>query len=84
MTNFRRINLEEEIEIIKPKGTIFYNSVNSQLEITTAVLSPEEYENVIHIGEDINYGDVFIAYDDDPNDFTVFFGEAGDEFKEKS
>ena len=41
---------------------------------------PKEYDTIEFIGHDIDYGDVFKAYDSNANEFTLFFGVKGDEF----
>lgn len=82
MTSFRRINLEKEVQVTEPKRTTFHSCVNSELNNERACISPKDYKNVVYIGNDISYGDVFIAYNDDPTVFTIYFGEAGDEFKD--
>ena len=82
MTSFRRINLEKEVQVTEPKRTTFHSLVSKQSISQIAKLSPKDYKNVVYIGNDISYGDVFIAYNDDPTAFTIYFGEAGDEFKD--
>ena len=81
MTKFRRINLEKSNDKKCPKKTVFNNYVTSYLNIASAKIPPDDYEVVIHIGMDRQYGDVFVAYNDDPNKFFIYFGEAGDEFE---
>ena len=80
MTKFRRINLEQSNKK-HPKKTVFNHYVTSYLNIASAKNPPDDYEVVIHIGTDKEYGDVFIVYDDSPDRFTIYFGEAGDEFE---
>lgn len=45
-----------------------------------AYQTPKNYDNVIFIGHDSLYGDVFKCYYNDPNHFVLCFGEKGDEF----
>ena len=79
MTKFKKLNLRE---INKgPKETKFLKCVTTNTVDDNEETFPEMYETVIYVGEDISYGDVFIAYDS-PNNFVIFFGEAGDEFKD--
>lgn len=66
----------------EPKKTVFNKSVRDNFTVAQTVDQPYEYENVMFIRHDENYGDVFIAWDDNPNDFTLLFGEAGDEFNQ--
>ena len=65
----------------EPKKTVFEKQVDWCLTIDTTLCRPDEFKNVLHIGKDNNYGDVFKAWNDNENDFYIFFGTAGDEFK---
>lgn len=65
----------------EPKKTVFEKYVDGCLAINATPWRPDEFKNVLHIGNDNNYGDVFKVWDDDENDFFIFFGTAGDEFK---
>lgn len=76
-TNFTMLYSNKQ----EPKKTVFKKHVNSDLVIINSIFSVDEYKNVLHIGNDKYYGDVFKAWDDDENDFWIFFGTAGDEFK---
>ena len=81
MTSFRRINLEKEANNSKPKQTKFHSYIDENYMIKKSDgIYPEDHKVVIHIGYDEVYDDVFIAYDD-PSNFTIYFGEAGDEFE---
>jgi hypothetical protein len=63
------------------KETVFTHCVNSSLKIVeVSRLKPTKFSNVLHIGCDHIYGDVFKAWENDKNVFTIFFGTAGDEF----
>ena len=81
MTIFRKIDLKKLGDEGTSKKTKFTKVVINSYDVEETNTSPSEYENVVHIGRDRVYGDVFIAYDDNPNNFTIFFGEAGDEFE---
>ena len=84
MTKFRSVDLTNIIEKAKnsKKKTVFKKFIGGGFEVRNATTFPDKYGSVIHIGHDNFYGDVFIAYSSNPNDFTIFFGEAGDEFKD--
>ena len=63
------------------KETVFMYCVNSSLKIVeVSRLKPKNYENVLHIGYDNNYKDVFKAWNDKEHEFTIYFGTKGDEF----
>ena len=62
------------------KETVFTHCVNSELKIDTFSLQPKNFLNVLHIGYDETYGDVFKAWGDHENMFTICFGTKGDEF----
>ena len=66
----------------KPKNeTVFTRVVDSSFNIRKAGNEARDFENVVFIGHDRNYGDVFKAYNNGKeNDFCLFFGDAGDEF----
>lgn len=44
-----------------------------------ANLQPSDFINVEFIGHDEQYGDVFKAWDNNPQQFTLCFGTKGDE-----
>ena len=63
------------------KETKFLKILEFDLSIASADHNdPKEYDTIEFIGHDIDYGDVFKAYDSDANEFTLFFGVKGDEF----
>lgn len=63
------------------KRTVFTKALGSRFEIGDALTSPEDYDNILFIGHDKMYGDVFKAWDDtDPENFELLFGTKGDEF----
>ena len=76
--------------IDKTKESLVKNEIKEtkflkMLEFDFSVASADhndliEYYIIEFIGHDIDYGDVFKAYDSDPNEFTLFFGVKGDEF----
>ena len=65
------------------KQTTFTHYINEDKEIQkTTLCKPSDWNNILHIGTDKYYGDVFKAWDNGKeNDFTIFFGEKGDEFE---
>ena len=79
MTNF--INgLEPKQEEKEVKKTVFKKFLTSYFIVRKPSIKPKSWGNVKLIGRDNMYGDVFIAWEDDPNDFGIYFGTAGDEF----
>ena len=64
----------------KKKQTVFTHGVGDDLKIGEASFEPTDFLNVLHIGLDVTYGDVFKAWDSNENKFVIFFGTAGDEF----
>jgi len=61
------------------KKTVFYKIVRTD-SIESRVTSPYVCKNVMLIGRDLQYGDVFKCLGNNSDDFTLYFGEAGDEF----
>ncbi len=43
--------------------------------------TPDNYDNIVYLGNDVVYGDVFKAFDNGSNNFTIFFGDKGFEFE---
>ena len=77
VTKYKTLNKETRDK----KKTIFTKFVNSDLEIVEVSTAPETWGNVLHIGFDRRYGDVFKVWDDNSErDFVIVFGEKGDEF----
>ena len=65
----------------KKKETTFTHAVDCRLEIFETAATPDKFENALHLGKDRFYGDVFKCWNKGyENDFTIFFGEKGDEF----
>lgn len=63
------------------KITVFQKILKSNFEITEVQGTvPGDYQFVEFIGHDVDYGDVFKAWDSDNLGFTIFFGIRGDEF----
>lgn len=83
MTQFSKIALHPIIKKEK-KETKFHKFVNENIIVSDSIsATPQDYDRVILVGNDSYYGDVFICYNEkDTDDFTIVFGEAGDEFKQ--
>lgn len=64
------------------KKTVFKTLLDDSFKIVNASVQPENYSNVLFLGHDESYGDLFKAWDDDKNDFAIYFGEKGDEFND--
>lgn len=64
------------------KKTVFKTLLDDSFKIVDASKQPENYSNVLFLGHDESYGDLFKAWDDDKNDFAIYFGEKGDEFND--
>ncbi len=76
MTKFSTLdNKKKEV-----KKTVFKITLGTDLQGLKTELTPYDYKNVLHLGYDIYYKDVFKCWNNDPNDFTIYFGEKGDEF----
>lgn len=54
--------------------------LKSSIETTT--MTPNSWNNVLWIGYDEIYGDVFKCWDNNSNNFNLFFGIKGDEFND--
>ena len=77
MTKFITLDSKEK----EVKETKFKKIVNEGLEIETSRTSTQFWDNVLHIGFDEDYGDVFKCWQNKTkNNFTIAFGEKGDEF----
>jgi len=78
MTKFMKLpnnNNKEEI-----KKTVFTKFLTHELNIENSTLQPENFNNIIHVGKDRDYGDVFKVWNNgNPRDFVIFFGIKGDE-----
>jgi len=54
---------------------------NGRIEISE--YTPDNFDNVLFLGNDGDYGDVFKAWNNEsPEAFWIFFGEKGDEFND--
>ena len=62
------------------KYTVECNSPGSEPRIETTTMKPKEFKEVIYLGRDDAYGDVFLARPESPSVFWIFFGVKGDEF----
>jgi len=80
MTKYSKMEVKKEVK----KKTVFRKALSFDLTVKDNVqFEPENYENVIWLGYDRNYGDIFKVFNDDYVDsFTIYFGEAGDEFNQ--
>ena len=80
MTKFKTLNSNKK----EKKETVFTHYVDTGKTIEkTDIDEPEQWKNVLHIGYDDDYGDVFKAWnEDDQNEFVIFFGQKGDEFED--
>lgn len=66
--------------IQKKEKTVFRSVIESNFKITNTTASPESYDNVLHIGYDIFYEDVFKCWNESINSFVLYFGTKGNEF----
>lgn len=87
MTNFIKMPPIGEVEKKKPKKTVFKKIVGFNPIIGAFIEDtndrPKEWQNVMHLWKDKDYGDVFRCFDDaNGSDSTIYFGEAGDEFNQ--
>ena len=76
MTKFTTLNGTKK----EGKKTEFTHYVYSKMEITETISKPKDWDNVLHIGYDVEYGHVFKAWDDNDKTFALYFGIKGDEF----
>lgn len=78
MTKYFDASNNGEVQV----STVFTTMVGSDLTIDTTLMESEKYDNVtLIIRDDVDYGDVFIAWDNDrEHDKCIFFGKAGHEF----
>ncbi len=74
MTKFKNLKLTEG-----DRSTEFFEYLDAAKQIQTASVDPEDFEEVIHIGYEPDYGDVFICTSNRER-FTILFGKKGDEF----
>ena len=77
MTKF--ISIEKDTQ--EKKETVFTRIVELNGGTDASIVKAKEWDNVMHIGFDDVYGDVFKCWDNkDVNNFTLYFGTKGDEF----
>lgn len=82
MKNTKFLSLKSA-EAIKPKKTIFLKLVcKDGIGANMQSCSPKDYDNVMFLGHDPAYGDVFKAWNEGELSFFIYFGIKGDEFKE--
>ena len=72
-TKFLRLDSSE-----KSKETVFTHIVCLG-RVGKTDNKPKDYIHVLHLGWDKAYGDVFKCWNEDLEDFTLLFGELGDE-----
>ena len=78
MTKF--IDRTKEVPVPQ-KETRFDWALDRDLSRNKAGMQPSHFDYVEFVGHDVYYGDVFKAWDDgEENNFTLIFGEKGDEF----
>jgi len=60
---------------------VFRKKIGENTVISPTMSRPESYDNVEFIRHDKIYGDIFFAWGNAEEDnFTIFFGERGNEF----
>lgn len=77
-------NTKKKVKENVLRKTVFKKVLNYDLKIklNNKDLTPENFENVEFIGHDLDYGDVFKAWNGEYlKSFLLFFGKKGDEFK---
>lgn len=72
----------DNLSITQPiKQTVFNQALYNNLQTNPTNDTPSDWEYVLFIGHDTQYGDVFKVWNNDEEDnFTLMFGEKGDEF----
>ena len=80
MTKFMTLNsVNKEVK----NKTVFKQILTEDLNVVNIVTVPSDWDNVLYLGYDGHYGDVFKAWNDgDSCQFTLFFGTKGDEFED--
>lgn len=80
MTKYVTLKNQEKPKRIK---TAFNRILTDALLVVSCDKDPKSYDNVLFLGHDINYGDLFKAWDDgNEEDFCLYFGVKGDEFND--
>ena len=72
--------LEQKSKIVA--GTVFTHFISGRKTVCDSIRTVNGFENVLHIGYDKQYGDVFKCWDQNPNEFIIYFGTKGDEFNQ--
>lgn len=81
MTDFINGLNKPTVEVKERKTTEFHKYITRN-SVATAHQKPSSYKHVKLIGRDEVDGDVFQAWNANPSRFTIYFGNAGDEFGE--
>ena len=78
MPKYLKIESNEKKE---NKKTVFEKMVYPSSAGLPDMEEPKGWDNVMHLYEDKEYGDVFLAWDDGKeDDRNIYFGKKGDEF----
>ena len=63
------------------KKTVFEKCVDTKLNVSDERTFASEFDNVVFLGNDVHYGDVFKAWNNgQEHDFIIYFGVKGSEF----
>ena len=62
------------------KKTQFTRELNNKMLCTTTTDTPDMFAYVEHIGFNVDYGDLFLAWQDNRNEAVLYIGTKGDEF----
>lgn len=76
MTNYLTIDEPKKIS----RKTVFTHRVGKSEIVKLEYDSDIEFDNMMWLGFDHVYGDVFKVWKNDSSDFTIYFGTKGDEF----
>jgi hypothetical protein len=77
MTKF--ISIDKDTQ--EKKETVFTHYVENKKEVSKVTTEiPGDWDNVMFIGKDYSYGDVFKCWNNLETDFFIIFGTKGDEF----
>lgn len=81
MTKFMNIpnpsNSEDKKKQFKP--TVFTHAIDDDKSLAKTNYTASDFDFVIWLGYDSQYGDVFKAWNENCNYFTIYFGVKGDE-----
>ena len=79
MTKYSTLNSEKQMG----KKTVFTCCVEEGFTVVECRNEePDEWDNVLYLGNDGDYGDVFKAWNSNSSHFMIYFGEKGDEFND--